>query len=133
MKRVFGLVAAAAIIFSGGASAQNFPDRTVKIIVPTAPGGSIDATARIVAEKLQAKWGKPVIIENRPGAGMRIGADAAAKAPADGYTWLVAHDGTMAMNAVIYRDLPYDPQKDFVPLGMISSIPEVIMVANKVP
>ena len=132
MRNALAIVAPTLLLLNT-AAAQNFPDRTVKIIVPTAPGGSIDATARILGEKLHAQWGKPVIIENRAGAGMRIGADAAAKSPADGYTWLVAHDGTMAMNAVIYRDLPYDPVKDFVPLGLISAIPEVIMVANKVP
>ena len=126
-------LAAALLTMSGTAAAESFPDHTVKIIVPTAPGGSIDATARIVAEKLQTIWGTPVIIENRAGAGMRIGADAAAKSPADGYTWLIAHDGTLAMNAVIYPDLSYDPVQDFVALGLISAIPEVIMVANKVP
>ena len=93
------------------ASAQTYPERNVRIIVPTAPGGSIDTTARVVAEKLSSKWGKPVIIENRPGAAMRIGADAAAKSAPDGYTLLVAHDGTMAMNPVAYADLPYKPQK----------------------
>ena len=133
MKHLLALLALAIAAASTAATAQNFPDHAVKIIVPTAPGGSIDATARIIAEKLSAKWGQPVIIENRAGAGMRIGADAAAKSPPDGYTWLVAHDGTMAMNAVVYPDLPYDPVKDFVPLGLISAIPEVIMVANKVP
>src|SRR5712691_4420385 len=109
---------AATLIFNAPAFAQTYPDRTVRIIVPTAPGGSIDTTARVVAEKLAAKWGKSVIIENRPGAAMRIGADAAAKSTPDGYTLLVAHDGTMAMNAVIYDDLPYHPQKDFEPVAL---------------
>ena len=70
--------------FTSFASAQNFPDHTVKIIVPTAPGGGIDTVARVVAEKMQAKWGKPVVIENRPGAAMRIGAEAVQKATPDG-------------------------------------------------
>ena len=77
--------------------AQGFPERTVRIIVPTAPGGSIDTTARVVAGKLAELWGKPVVIENRAGAAMIIGTEAAAKAAPDGYTLLVAHDGTMAM------------------------------------
>lgn len=115
------------------AAAQGFPDKTVKIIVPTAPGGAIDTTARVIGEKLQAKWGKPVIIENRPGAAMRIGADAVAKAPADGYTLLVAHDGTMAINPVAFPDLPYDPQKDFEPVGLVVTIPEAVMVNVEVP
>jgi tripartite-type tricarboxylate transporter receptor subunit TctC len=115
------------------ASAQGYPDRTVKIIVPTAPGGAIDIVARVIGEKMQAKWGKSVIIENRPGAAMRLGAEAAQKAPADGYTLLAAHDGTMAINPVAFADLPYDPQKDFVPLGLVISIPEALMVNKSVP
>jgi tripartite-type tricarboxylate transporter receptor subunit TctC len=113
--------------------AQGYPERAVKIIVPTAPGGAIDTTARVIGEKLQAKWGKPVIVENRPGAAMRIGADAVAKAPADGYTLLVAHDGTMAINPVAFPDLPYDPQKDFEPVGLVVTIPEALMVNVAVP
>jgi tripartite-type tricarboxylate transporter receptor subunit TctC len=127
-----------ALLFALGAcasfaSAQSFPDRSVKIIVPTAPGGAIDATARIVAEKMQAKWGKPVVVENRPGAGMRIGAEAAQRAAPDGYTLLVAHDGTMAMNPLAFPDLPYDPQRDFTPLGLVISVPEALMVNKSVP
>src|SRR5262245_45153950 len=79
---------------------QGYPERTVRIIVPTAAGGSIDTTARVIAAALAERWGKPVVIENRPGAAMIIGAEAAAKSPPDGYTLLVAHDGTMAMNPV---------------------------------
>ena len=105
----------------------------MKIIVPTAPGGSIDTAARVVAEKLQAKWGKPVVIENRAGASMRLGAEAVQKSPPDGYTLLVAHDGTMAINPLVFADLPYDPQKDFVPLGLVVSIPEALMVNKAVP
>jgi tripartite-type tricarboxylate transporter receptor subunit TctC len=115
------------------AVAQSYPDRAVKIIVPTAPGGSIDTAARVIAEKLQARWGKPVIIENRAGASMRLGAEAVQKSPPDGYTLLVAHDGTMAINPLVFSDLPYDPQKDFVPLGLVVSIPEAVMVNRAVP
>jgi tripartite-type tricarboxylate transporter receptor subunit TctC len=119
-------------VVSASAAAQTFPEKTIRVIVPTAPGGSIDSTARVIADKMQAKWGKPVVIENRPGAGMRIGAEAAAKSPADGYTLLVAHDGTMAINAVAYPDLPYDPQRDFAPLGLVVTIPEAVMVNVRV-
>ena len=103
---------------SAAAAAQSYPERTVRIIVPTAPGGSIDTTARVVASKLADLWGKPVIIENRPGAAMITGADAAAKSPADGYTLLVAHDGTLAMNPVVYPALPYNSQRDFEPVAL---------------
>jgi tripartite-type tricarboxylate transporter receptor subunit TctC len=127
-----------AIVFTLGtslcaANAQTFPDHNVKIIVPTAAGGAIDLCARVIGEKLQAKWGKPVVIENRAGASMRIGAEAVQKAPADGYTLLVAHDGTMAINPLVFPDLPYDPQKDFTPLGLVVAIPEALMVNVKVP
>jgi tripartite-type tricarboxylate transporter receptor subunit TctC len=108
--------------------AQSYPDRTVRVIVPTAPGGSIDTTARVVAAKLAELWGKPVVIENRPGAGMIIGAEAAAKSAPDGYTLLMAHDGTMAMNPVVYPSLPYHSQRDFEPVALIAAIPEAVLV-----
>ncbi len=115
------------------ANAQDWPQRAVRIIVPTAPGGSIDLSARLVANQLQQKWGQPVIVENRAGAAMRIGADAVAKARPDGYTLLFAHDGAMAMNVAVFKTLSYDPVKDFEPLAMIASLPLVLMVNEKVP
>jgi tripartite-type tricarboxylate transporter receptor subunit TctC len=127
------LAAAALSAFAAPACAQSFPDRAVKIIVPTAPGGSIDLTGRIIGEKMQARWGKPVVVENRPGAAMRLGAEAVQKSPNDGYTILVAHDGTMAINPLVFSDLGYDPQKDFVPLGIVTAIPEAVMVNVDVP
>jgi tripartite-type tricarboxylate transporter receptor subunit TctC len=112
--------------------AQSYPDRPVRIIVPSSAGGSIDLSARIVADGLSAKWQQPVVVENKPGAGMRIGAEAAAKAPADGYTLFVAHDGTMAMNPVVYPDLRYDPRKDFEPVAELSGMPYAVMVHRNV-
>jgi tripartite-type tricarboxylate transporter receptor subunit TctC len=117
----------------GLAGAQPYPDRAVRIIVPTAPGGSIDTTARVVAGKLAELWGKPVVIENRPGAATIIGTEAAAKAAPDGYTLLVAHDGTMAMNPVVYPNLGYHSQRDFEPFALLTSIPEVLLVNEGVP
>jgi tripartite-type tricarboxylate transporter receptor subunit TctC len=132
MKRYYSmfLFAAALTVCMAAhpAFAQGYPDRTVRMIVPTAPGGSIDTTARVVAAKLGELWGKPVVIENRPGAGMIIGAEAAAKSAPDGYTLLVAHDGTMAMNPVVYPSLPYHSQRDFDPVALIAAIPEVLLV-----
>ena len=112
---------------------HGYPERTVRIIVPTAAGGSIDTTARLVAAALAERWGKPVVIENRPGAAMIIGAEAAAKSPPDGYTLLVAHDGTMAMNPVVYPSLAYHSQRDFEPLALLTSIAEVVLVNEAVP
>jgi tripartite-type tricarboxylate transporter receptor subunit TctC len=124
-------IVAFAVVFCTSAtiaSAEDFPDHAIRIIVPTSPGGSIDTTARVIGEKLQEKWGKPVVIENRPGASMQVGAEAVAKAQPDGYTLLVAHDGTMAINPLVYPNLRYDPEKSFVPLGLVVSIPEAVMV-----
>ncbi len=112
---------------------QGYPERTVRIIVPTAAGGSIDTTARVIAAALAERWGKPVVIENRPGAAMIIGAEAAAKSPPDGYTLLVAHDGTMAMNPVVYPNLAYHSQRDFEPLALLTSIAEVVLVNEALP
>ena len=105
----------------------------MRIIVPTAAGGSIDTTARVVAGKLAEFWGKPVVIENRPGAAMIIGAEAAAKSAPDGYTLLVAHDGTMAMNPVVYPNLAYHSQRDFEPVALMTAIPEVLLVHEGLP
>src|SRR5262249_50718986 len=131
--RAWLLAAALVVAFASRASADGYPERTVKIIVPTAPGGSIDTTARVVANKLAEYWGRPVIIENRPGAAMITGADAASKAVADGYTLLVAHDGTRPMNPVVHPALPYDPQRSFVAVALMTSIPGAIMVHESVP
>jgi tripartite-type tricarboxylate transporter receptor subunit TctC len=127
------LIAAVACLAAHAADAQDFPDHAVRIIVPTAPGGAIDTTARVIGQKMQEKWGKPVVIENRPGAAMQVGADAVRRAPADGYTLLVAHDGTMAMNPLVFPNLPYDPQRDFEPISLVISIPEAVMVNVNVP
>jgi tripartite-type tricarboxylate transporter receptor subunit TctC len=129
------IVAAPALLVATSLQAfpQNYPSHPVRIVVPTAAGGAIDTTARLVGEKLQARWGQPVIVENRPGASMRIGAEAVQKAPPDGYTLLVAHDGTMGINPIAFPDLPYDPQNDFTPLGLVISIPEAVMVNKSVP
>ena len=127
------MVIAAALAAPTPGRAQDYPEHGVRIIVPTAAGGSIDATARIVAGKLTALWGRPVVIENRPGANMIIGAEAAARAAPDGYTLLIAHDGTMAMNPVVYRNLSYYPQRDFEPVALLTSIPEALLVHEALP
>jgi tripartite-type tricarboxylate transporter receptor subunit TctC len=127
------LLQVSAVLLCGAAHAQNYPNRPVKIIVPSSPGGSIDATARIVGEKLSDIWGQPVVIENRAGASMRIGAEAASRSAPDGYTLLVAHDGTMAINPAIYPELRYDPVKSFEPVGILASDPYVILVNADLP
>ena len=112
---------------------QAFPERSVHIIVPTTPGGAIDTTARIVGAKLSELWSKPVVVENRPGGSMIVGTSAAAKAPPDGYTLLVAHDGAMAINPIVYPAATYDSQRDFAPIALLSSFPYALTVNPAVP
>jgi tripartite-type tricarboxylate transporter receptor subunit TctC len=119
---------AAALAVSLAASAQGYPARPVRFIVPAAPGGGLDSTARVVTAKLSELWGQAAVVENRAGGSMIIGAEAAAKSTPDGYTVLVAHDGTMSMNPVVFPKLPYDPQRDFVPLSLMTAAPLLLAV-----
>jgi tripartite-type tricarboxylate transporter receptor subunit TctC len=133
VRRFVQLLQVGVFLVSCSASAENFPERPVKIIVPSAPGGSIDATARIVGQKLSEIWGKPVVIDNRAGGSMKIGAEAVARATPDGYTLLVAHDGTMPINQVVYPELRYNATKSFEPIAILSSNPYVILVNAELP
>ncbi|MDB5803923.1 MAG: tripartite tricarboxylate transporter substrate binding protein [Betaproteobacteria bacterium] len=120
--------ACACLALAGGARADDFPARPVKIVVPFAPGGGNDAFARLLAQGLSVAWKQQVFVENRPGAGGNIGSDFAAKSPADGYTLLLGHTGSFAINPSLYTKLPYDPQKDLAPISLIASTPLVLVV-----
>ena len=111
----------------------NFPVKPVRIIVPQTPGGASDALARIVGQKLSEKWGQPVVIENRPGAGGNIGMDAVAKAPGDGHTLLMSYVGSHAINPSIYSKLPFDPEADFVAVATLANVPFVAAINASVP
>jgi len=113
--------------------AQDFPARQVAIIVPFAPGGSADIVARIYAQRLTERLGKPVVVENRPGAGTVVGALAAARAAPDGYTLFMGGSSALAYNPTLHKQLPYDPAKDFVPLAHVASIPFVLVVQPSLP
>jgi tripartite-type tricarboxylate transporter receptor subunit TctC len=102
-------------------------------VVPFTPGGSSDILARAIGQKLTEAWGQPVVIDNVPGAGGSVGADRAAKAAADGYTLLMGHIGTLAVNPSIYPKLPYDPVKSFTPVAWVASVPNVLVVHPSVP
>jgi tripartite-type tricarboxylate transporter receptor subunit TctC len=128
--RLFCSALSIALWMPSVATAETYPERPVRIIVPTSAGGSIDTLARTMTAQLSAKWNKPVVVENRSGAAMIVGVDSVAKAAPDGYTLLVAHDGAMAMNPALFPTLPYSPQKDFEPLALMVAIPEVIL-ANR--
>jgi len=113
--------------------AQTFPTKPVRIVVPQTPGGASDALARIVGQKLSEKWGQPVVIENRAGAGGNIGMDVVAKAPGDGHTLLMSYVGSHAINVSIYKKLPFDPEADFTPVATLANVPFVAAVTGSLP
>jgi tripartite-type tricarboxylate transporter receptor subunit TctC len=115
------------------ATAQTFPTKPVRIVVPQTPGGASDALARIVGQKLSEKWGQPVVIENRAGAGGNIGMDVVAKAPGDGHTLLMSYVGSHAINVSIYKKLPFDPEADFTPVATLANVPFVAAVTGSLP
>jgi tripartite-type tricarboxylate transporter receptor subunit TctC len=108
--------------------AASFPNRPARIIVPFPAGGPSDVLARIIGQKMSEDWGQPVLIENRVGANTVIGAQVVAKAPADGYTLLMAIDSTLTMNQFLYRSLPYDPLNDFVPVTLVAKTMQLLIV-----
>jgi tripartite-type tricarboxylate transporter receptor subunit TctC len=114
-------------------SAQSYPTRPIKMIVPFPPAGSTDISARAVAGKLGERLGQPVVIENKAGAGGNIGTDVAAKAPPDGYTIVVGTVGTHAINAGLYSKMPYDNLRDFAPVILLSTTPNVLVMPTSFP
>ena len=120
------------ILGSSQANAQEWPQKTVRIVVPFPAGGSADLIPRIAAEKLAQQWGQPVIVDNRPGAAGNIGAEAVFKSEPDGYTLLSAPPPPLVINRLLYPNLNYDPTQ-FVPITVIAAIPNVLLVHPKVP
>ncbi|MGE4334894.1 MAG: Bug family tripartite tricarboxylate transporter substrate binding protein [Pigmentiphaga sp.] len=112
---------------------QNFPSKPITIVVPFAPGGGADILARLISQDVAKNLEVPVLVENRPGGGTLIAAQAVARAKPDGYTVLTAVSATMVMNPHLYTDLPYDPKKDFAPVTLASSMPMVIAVNPEFP
>jgi len=126
-------VALSALCLAASALAQDYPNRPVRLVVPWPPSGNVDITARTVAPALSEALGQQVIVENRAGAGGTIGSGAVAKSAPDGYTLLLGSSGTITSGPAVFKNLPYDPQKDFVPVGPIQSVPIVLTVAPKTP
>src|SRR3954468_2164245 len=112
--------------------AQDFPSRLVHLVVPQAAGGGTDTFARALGQKLGERWGQPVVIENRAGAGGVVGTDFVAKAAADGYTLLVTYEGSQAINQSLYEKLPFDSLKDFEPVATIAVTPFLLIVGPRV-
>jgi len=129
MRRIYHSILLLAV-FASGACAQDFPSRAVRIVVPWPPSGNVDITARTVAPALAEALGQQVVVENRAGAGGRIGTEAVAKAPADGYTLLLGSSGTVTAGPAVFKNRPYEP-KDLVAVGPIQSVPIVLTVALK--
>ena len=130
MKRFF--VAAVAALAAATALAQNYPSKTIKIVVPFTAGSATDIMARVVGEKLQSAWGQPVVVENRPGAGGTLGATQVARAEADGHTLLVVSTGHV-VNPVLYSGIQYDTLADFAGVTPLASLPSVLVVGANSP
>src|SRR5512144_753153 len=112
------------------ASAQPWPTKPVKIVVPFAAGGATDVVARLLAQKLTEAWGQPVVVEDRAGAGGNIGADVVAKSEPDGYTLLMTSGSIVAANPYMYRNMGFDPAKDLAPITNVAQGPQVIVIGT---
>jgi tripartite-type tricarboxylate transporter receptor subunit TctC len=136
MKRRHLLVASAAtslVHWMPTAHAQVWPDKPIKWLLSQPPGSGPDTVARLLADRLQKTWGQAIVIENKPGGQNTIGAQAAARAPADGSTFYFATTAALITNPLLFKSLPYDPQKDFVPVGFVARSPFAILVEANSP
>jgi tripartite-type tricarboxylate transporter receptor subunit TctC len=131
--RLSAAVFACLLAFAAPATAQTFPDRPITLLIPFAAGGSTDLLGRLIAEKMSEGLGQQVIVENKGGAGGNLGAAAVAKAAPDGYTILMATVATHALNPAVYPNMPYDPVKDFAPISLLVTVPNVLIVHPSVP
>ena len=127
------LAAISVICAAAPASAQDYPTRTVTLVVPYPPGGGVDVLARVVAEKLSVSLKQQVVVDNRGGAGGNIGTRSVARAEPDGHTLLLGHTGTMSINPSLYANAGYDPRKDFAPIGLIASMPVALIAHPSFP
>ena len=127
------MIAIVATLIVSDAAAQQYPSKPIRLIVPFTPGGTTDILARVVGQKLGEAVGVQVVIDNRPGAAGNIGAEVAAKSAPDGYTLLMGHIGTLAVNPWLYAKLPYDPIRDFAPITLVAMVPSMLVVNPKVP
>lgn len=127
------MVAASALALGTAAQAQEFPDRPVTLVVPFAAGGSTDVVARIIGQKMADDLGQQIVVENVAGAGGNLGADRVARAEPDGYTILMGTVATHALNPLILKTKPYDPEKDFAPVSLLVLVPNVLVVNPELP
>ena len=133
MKAARLLVAGVLALCSAQLHAQSYPSKPIRIIVPVAAGGIADYYSRVIGAKLGEAWGQPVLVENRPGGGGNIGSDIVAKSPADGYTMVMGFVGSHAVNPFLIKNMPYDPQRDFVPVAMAIEAEGMLAVHPSMP
>ena len=133
MLRLGCSILALAALAAGGAHAQGFPNKPIRLVVADAAGGAPDQLARLFAQKLSESMGQQVVVDNRPGAGGALGAEGVAKSPADGYTLLVSTTAIYAILPNLRKDLPYDAVRDFVPIGRMATASNVLVVNNALP
>ena len=130
---IAALTASVALVAGLPARADDYPNRTVTIVAPAAPGGLYSLFARLVGTKLEQRFGKTFVIENRPGASSIVGMMSVIRAPHDGYTLIIGNNTGLAVNVTMQKNLPYDPTKDLVPVALIARIPEVLVVHAELP
>lgn len=133
-RRLFiGLMGAAVVALTGPAVAQNYPTKPITMVVPFSAGGPTDALARVIGQKMSEKLGQQIVVDNVAGAGGTIGVAKAARGTPDGHTLLFTHMGTLAVNIALYKSLPYDSQKDLVPVGIGGTNPMVLVTKKAFP
>jgi tripartite-type tricarboxylate transporter receptor subunit TctC len=132
-RTLLALASLGAVTLAHPVRAQAWPTHAVKIVVPAPAGSSLDIVARLLADKLKDRWGQPVLVDNKPGAGGMLGVDVAAKAPPDGHTLALGFNGPIAFAPFLYKKMPYDPAKDLAPVVMTTSQPSVLAVNANLP
>jgi len=133
MRAIAAALSAACLSFAAGALAQEYPSKPIRILVPFAPGGAVDTTARILTSKMTERLNWQFVVENRPGGNGFIAATAGAKAAPDGYTLLMAHTGEFSVNPALFKDVPYDLDRDFVAITMVSDGPMLYLANAQAP
>jgi tripartite-type tricarboxylate transporter receptor subunit TctC len=133
MRRIAICLSLAAAAFAGGAAAQSWPSRPISLIVPFAPGGGVDASARIQAQAMSQRLGQPIVVENIGAAAGTVGSARVAKAEPDGYTLLIGNSGTHAYSQSVRKNPPYNSATDFTPVGLVSESPRILVVRKDLP
>jgi tripartite-type tricarboxylate transporter receptor subunit TctC len=133
MPWIVSVISAFLVLYAAPAQAQNYPAKPIHVLVPYAPGGIADIASRILGAKLTEAWGQQVVVENKPGGNGFIAMTAAAKAAADGYTVVMATGGDVAINPALFKDMPYDVQRDLAPIALVSDAPLVLAAHGATP